>query len=173
MIYCYNQLFLLSQCLIWGAHHSQRGWERQAGAFISDTSEFLRCPAASLGSGILLWFQNDLQQDGFGMRYGLGECSFDDTAVAMKWKKKKNKKVDWSDGLQEDRVWKVENQLQGVQTILSCQQCRACMIYISKNFIEHLHFKKGSASLRCFFILTLILYLVGSEMHQKLNSTGQ
>lgn len=88
-------------------------------------------------------------------------------------KKKINKKVDWSDGLQEDRVWKVENQLQGVQTILSCQQCRACMIYISKNFIEHLHFKKGSASLRCFFILTLILYLVGSEMHQKLNSTGQ
>lgn len=66
----------------------------------------------------------------------------------------------------------MENQLQGVQTILSCQQCGACMIHVSKNSIEHLHFRKGSASLRYFFILNLVLYLVGSEMHQKLISPG-
>lgn len=55
---------------------------------------------------------------------------------------KENKKGNGSDGLQKGRLWKVENQLQGVQTMLSCQQCGACMIYVSKNFIEHLHFRE-------------------------------
>lgn len=82
---------------------------------------------------------------------------------------KKNKKADRSDGLQEDGL--CENQLQGVQTILSCQQCGACVIYVSKNFIDRLHFRQDSA-LPCSIFKAFTLVLVGSKTRQKLISTG-